>query len=400
MRHIFLLLTLLFSFSIQAQTAKQVNKAIKVFGKDIDKGLDKLTTYMSKEKYPSLYAFEVLVTMEHLKYLYNVSKGDEIEEAMIEENDGEPLDSVGVQLIDDIKRFSKENFLDVCRYSSLASFSQNADMYLRQMVAEEKLDTNVSDDGWELFDEGKLKIDDGEFELAELNFRKAMDKDSGFYLANIYLGHTFYYRENYDSAMFFYERSRTAYPNKMLPRTCIVDCLVQQGLFYRAKKECQQMLFLYPGHDIKSKYNEILSVENKVMNDRRFTRYFYPNTIGEDDAERYGPTYWKDYRDAKKEVSRYCNEDGIIEENGLTKDRYLEVYSFRRMLEENQEDLPDIYEFPLRMMEDGYLEPFVFISMFHIDILPQLQDYMSNEDNRKKCEDYIDKYLLETREKH
>ena len=87
--------------------------------------------------------------------------------------------------------------------------------------------------------------------------------------------------------------------------------------------------------------------------------------------------------------------NGIIEENGVTNDKYLEVYSLRYLLEEHQNELPSYLEFAWKMNEEGYLEPYVFISLFHVDIYPQFQAYMSDEDNRKKAMEYVGKYLIE-----
>ena len=97
------------------------------------------------------------------------------------------------------------------------------------------------------------------------------------------------------------------------------------------------------------------------------------------------------------DVSKYCNEDGIIEENGEFSDRYLEVYSFRRMLEKHPNDLPEALHFADKMREEGYLEPYVFICLFHFDIYEQFKDYMSVEANRIKTAEFIEKYVIEAR---
>jgi hypothetical protein len=145
---------------------------------------------------------------------------------------------------------------------------------------------------------------------------------------------------------------------------------------------------------MKLKLLKILEIENKRLNDRRFLRAFFPNNPNTNQGELSG--VWADYRKAKSEVSRYTNEEGIIEDNGVTKDKYLEVYSFRRMLDENvDKELPGELQFALKMKEEGYLEPYVFISMFHVDIYPQLRHYMSIKENLEKSKDYIEKYLIE-----
>ncbi|MBK6524237.1 MAG: hypothetical protein IPG07_00995 [Crocinitomicaceae bacterium] len=113
----------------------------------------------------------------------------------------------------------------------------------------------------------------------------------------------------------------------------------------------------------------------------------------EDQGILYG--MWDTYRGCKKKISKYCSEDGIIEPNPDTEDKYLEVYSYSTMLEEHENELPEYMRFGYKMMEEGYLECYVFFSMFHVDIYPQFKDYMSFEANQVKTIEYIEKYLIE-----
>jgi hypothetical protein len=105
--------------------------------------------------------------------------------------------------------------------------------------------------------------------------------------------------------------------------------------------------------------------------------------------------FWSDYRKAKLEVESFCNDEGIIENNAKVKDQYLEVYSFRRMLEENQDNLPPYLKFADEMRKKGFLEPYVLVSMYHIDFFPQLQHYVLKKENRAKIIEYIETFLIE-----
>lgn len=155
-------------------------------------------------------------------------------------------------------------------------------------------------------------------------------------------------------------------------------------------------MLVYPGHNLKYKLLRVLEVENKYLNERRVLRNFFPNDMGNEDQYMLETSFlWGDYRAAKDDVSKYCNEDGIIEENGEFEDRYLEVYSFRKMLEAHPNDLPEHLHFADKMREEGYLDSYVFISLFHVDIYPQFKDFMSHEENRVKTLDFIEKYLIE-----
>jgi tetratricopeptide (TPR) repeat protein len=373
---------------------KQIRKCWDIFkGKSYSKGISKLEKYMSKQERPSLLAYESLVSMEYTNYNRNARMfGFDISV----EVDGEENDSLTKTFQDMMSDYYLDHFLNVCRMSTMESTSPSADMYLRQFIVDIDPDTAVSKKGAEFYSEGEEFFVNGDYELAELNYRKAMKEDSAYYKANLYLGDSFWARREYDSALVYYEVARNMQPNLLEPRIYIIDALVEQELFYRAKKECYEALTVYPGHNMKYKLQRILYIENKFLKENRLPRRFYPNDMANDDQPTldYNP-FWADYRKAKGEVSKYCNNDGIIEENGETDDRYLEVYSIRRMLEQHMDDLPEPLRFADKMRENGFLEPYVFISLFHVDIYPQFKDYMSVEANREKTIDFVETYLVE-----
>lgn len=376
---------------------KQINKCWKIFNKSgydsYSKGIAKLRKYMGKQESSSLLAYESLVAMEYRKY----SRDSELFNFEITvETDGEKNDSLTRTFQDMMQNLYRSHFLDVCRMSTIESTSPTADVYLRQMLVDEDPDTSISEKGQSYFDEAEEFFIKEDFELAELNYRKAIAEDEGFYKAILYLGDSFWAREDYDSAMVYYNMAKEMQPKLLEPRIYIVDALVEKGLYYRAKKECIEAMMVYPGYNLKYKLQRILLVENKYMNEHRFIRYFYPNEMGnESQGTLEGDPIWFDYRSAKEDVSKYCDETGIIEDNGEIKDRYLEIYSMRTMLEKHSDDLPKYLHFADKMREEGFLEPYVFISMFHIDIYPQFKDYMSIEENRDKCRKYIENYLIE-----
>lgn len=376
-----------------SQTTKQIEKATKVFYKDFDKGIAKLRKYMNKADYPSLAAYEVLVKMEFLDYDQSMAIWEELE-FQIEDPDENTNDSTMQALVEEFKALKRQHFINVCRAGTMESYSYTADMYLRIMMVDENPDSTVSDEAMDYFAKGEQKFGAKKYKEAAKMYKNALKEEPTFYKATLYLGDTFWLRQKPDSALAYYERAKEMHPGLLEPRKYIIDALVDQGLFYRAKKECFEALCIYPGFDIKMKMQNILEIENKWMNDRRFTRDFYPNNNSIKNQPGLEGV-WNDYREAKYEIKRYCDKDGIIEDNGVTKDKYLEVFSFRQMLDKNvDKELPKYLQFALKMEEEGFLEPYVFISMFHIDIYPQFKHYMSDEKNREKAIDYIEKYLI------
>lgn len=379
---------------------KKVDKAIKVFRKkSYSKGIEKLRKHMNNQYgkglpgLPSLYSYETLVAMEYLSYDRKVKIINDLEDIFLEEED---VDSADMELIEDLKTTAKKYFINVCRSATMESQSYTADTYLRSYLVDYDPDTLISEKAKEYFEEGEEFFFKEDYELAELNYRKALYEDSTYYKALLYLGDSFWAREDYDSAIVYYSKAKAQHPTLLEPRKYIVDALMEQGLYYRAKKECIEAFTVYAGFDMKLRLQKILKVENKYMNDHRFIRYFYPNNMKNEDQGDLNDPIWDTYRATKDKIGRYCNEDGIIESNGMTDDKYLEVYSIRRLLEEHEEDLPKYMKFGYKMMEEDYLEPYIFISLFHVDIHPQFKDYMSVEENRVKSMEYVEKYLIES----
>lgn len=387
------------SFAQTDKDVKKIEKCYDIFqNKSMTKGIEKLQKHMAKKKkksWPSVYAYEVLVEMQFQRYAMYQEIYDLDEVSLV--NDAGETDSSTYFLYSLMGTIYEVLFINTCEKATMESRSQRGDMYYRKLFLDQDPDTAVSEKAQEYFAEAEEFFGKEDYELAELNYRKALLEDSTYYKALLYLGDSFWAREDYDSAIVYYTQAKEMHPFLIEPRKYIVDALIEQELYYRAKKECLEALTVFPGHDMKYKYRVVLSVENKDYDDHRMFRFgrmsFNDMSIEDQSSlEGYGP--WEDYRNAKSEISKYCDEDGFIEPNGVTEDKYLEVYSIRYMLEQNKGDLPEYMHFASQMMEEGYLEPYVFISNFHFEIYDQFKDYMSSEENRKKSMEFVEKYCI------
>lgn len=389
---------LITSFGGIAQNSKDFKKVDKCWNvykkKGPAAGIQKLRKYMTTKSFSSLYAHESLVRMERAVY----TSGGGGQSGFTITTNGEVSDTIVdfMQLLNE--SVFKYNFVDVCRRSTLESTSPSGDRYLYELMIHFDPDTAVSEKSKSYFNEAEEFYAKEDYELAALNYRKAVTEDSGYYKANLFLGTAYLQMEEDDSALFYYEAARQLQPNLLEPRIFIINHLSSKGLYYRAKKECIEALTIYPGYNMKYKLSRILELENKDFNEHRITRNFYANKIGDDNqiSMDHDPV-WRDYRMAKDLAKLYCDKNGIIEVNGEIEDRYLEVFSFRNMLDKHQNDLPEILHFADKMKEEGYLEPYVFISQFHYDFYPQFKDYMLKEENRAKCVEYVEKYIITTK---
>lgn len=372
-----------------AQSDKQISKSIKTFGKDYDKGIEKLEKYMGKASPKRTKAWNTLVQMEYVRYDRDKDKYKEI---FAEGAEGvEDIDEEDLELL---RNFPYLRLINLCRKATIIAESNEADFRLRK-IAIEVLDSDSSftEKARDYYEEGQDFFDKEDFELSILNFKKAIKEEPNYYDAYIQLGTSYWNEEETDSAIKYYNLAKPIQPSYVEPYSYITNLLMEEELYHRAKKECLDALCVLPSLDIKLKFYRILNEENKYMDEHRLIRSFYPNKIDEEQDGLDG--ILEPYRAAKDDVSKYCNEDGIIEENGKTKDKYLEVYSWRRILEELNE-VPDYLDFAVQMEEEGYLDCYVLISLYHFDFYEQTKDFLSHQENKDKTKEYINKYLIKS----
>jgi hypothetical protein len=102
---------------------------------------------------------------------------------------------------------------------------------------------------------------------------------------------------------------------------------------------------------------------------------------------------WMYYQKAKDEIKSYCDSTGIIVKDcPLTQSKYMEVYAWEKMLK-SAPTVPANLAFAKKMADAGYLDCYIFISVFHFDLYDQYADFvMHNMDRVKK---YVDTYLTE-----
>ena len=355
---------------------------------------------MNKADMPRLRAWEVLVDMEYLDYLKNKEFWEGIEIKTFSEDSNEDDPDTTESLINEnifelLIGFSKDHFLNTCRSATILSKSTYADYHLRMMNLELDPDTLISEKAQSYFDEGEEFFEKDDYELAIMNYKKAIREEPNYYNANVQLGIAYWrYEESADSALHYLGQAKKIQPTFLEPIKIRVEVLVKQGLYFRAKKECLDGFCVYPGFDLKGFYNEVLYVENKYMDENRLYRTFYPNNMDFDDKSQYSGVF-ATYREAKYDLIDYCDDDGIIEENSEFDEVYLEVYSWKVLLEYYEtRTTPNYLKFAEEMLEDGYLDCYVLVSLFHYDLYPQFKHFMSIPENKERTKEYIEKYLI------
>lgn len=416
-----LLLTIiisLFAMTTIAQSDKQLQSTIDLFDSDPDKAIGKLRKLINKEGDEArIEAWDLLVDMyeriysfaasaenpqrQELQYYYNVLsfKKDsilQIDESLRSEDAAEII-----ELIDDELRTVEEQnmllhareydaFLGVCREATLRSTSSKADLNLRNMVLPTNPDTfHVSDKDNQLYTDvvdliGAGKYSSAEMLLSELHKRYPESYSVLFEYFSLYAE-----QSKTDSAKVYIEKLVNLYPEILAPREHMARIMFREGNYYGAKKQVFEMMKRYAGQDIKNYYREVLIIEHKIYNEHRINRNFEPNRIGT--VHGLVPDEWKAYRQAKVEFGDNCNDIGIREAG--EKSDYLELYSWRKLLDAHRAGKPEFLSYAYQMEEKGFLDCYVMVSMFHVDFFEQYQHWAKN--NGSRIADYLELHCVE-----
>jgi len=137
------------------------------------------------------------------------------------------------------------------------------------------------------------------------------------------------------------------------------------------------------------KYSDIMVHLNQTFDRHWMERKCAVNRINANNAA-VKDKLWISYQNAKQDLALYCDSDGIVSrKNNFSEAKYLEVYSWEKMIKAN----PNATElsFAKKMMEEGFLDCFVFLSVFHHDLYPQYTHFAIT--NKERIQYYFEHYL-------
>lgn len=382
MKYIFLLCTLsLISLTVTSQD-KHTEKVIDAYKKNADIGISKMDKIVRKDG--SNYNWNLLVEMHYRRYIQAVEIEESLTNILLQTEKGGTIN----KSVSNSEKYKAE-MIKTSLEADLKSQSNYASMVLRSFLIDYKPDTAISEEGrkeYELAEEYFVKKNYGK---AKEFYAKALSHDSAYYKAMIYLGDSYWHIKQMDSAVYYFRKGIQLYPDLLEPRKYLVDVLAYQEENESAIEECFEAIYLYPDESMYIKLSDLLKRTGYKMNATWIPRNCQINLPGRQE-EAVKTEAWKLYQAAKADIEPYCDENGIItKENNLTKARYMEVYCWEKMLADTTS--PEEFEFAHKMMKDGYLDCYLFFSLFHHDLYWQYKDFV--KDNKGRIRDYVNKYL-------
>ncbi len=320
-----------------------------------------------------------------------------------EKKDGDSLSTALLSLLQNIspsKTALDKYYYTLRRATLTCNECDRACAILRATFIDVDVDTMIGKKALRYFNEAEQEFGKKNYEASAKNYKRALEEQPNFYKAALYLGDSYYFTENYELAALAFKDASNKYPFLLEPRKYLVDAFYKQKLYEKCTDECMEAMKVYPDYMIASRLEDGLYYQNKKLNVKWMPRGTFPNKINDTSSKnlnKYLPKEpfienkcWEYYINAAKKVTKYCNKKGIITElNDITKQRYLELYSWEEMLKNsNDESLKEAK----RMKEEGFLDCYVMVTCFHHDIYDQYKDFVFR--NKERIALYFKKYIV------
>ncbi|HTL80311.1 MAG TPA: tetratricopeptide repeat protein [Bacteroidia bacterium] len=391
---IIFLITLFISGNSFAQLstadAKAVEKSKGLYAKGkYDKAISTLVAVQSKNVFNSdLWNFRIIYESDRYDAEYTRLYNDIVKQYKAGKTDIK---------VDDSKLNSyKVEMLFACVQATMYAEDQElASNLLDRYLVTPSVDTAVDDKAKESYDAGDEQYNTQNWNAAIREYKKALEVDSNYFSAAYSIALAYYKNEEYDKAVPWFQRCIRIEPKKSITYRSLADTYMQLKQYDDAKNTCIDGILIYPDVNF---FNTLQKIADKL--DKKFDRHWqerwtYPNAMNMV-QDPMTATPWQYYREAKDRVIDYCDDNGILKKAADGSDqKYMETFSWEFMLKKSQEsdetDFPQM-AFARKMKDAGYLDCYVFVSMYHYYIHEQYKDFAKN--NAQRIRDYINNYLF------
>lgn len=271
----------------------------------------------------------------------------------------------------------------------LSPFCDTASHYLRMMLIDTlNPDIQANAEAQEAFQEGMEEMYAGNSADAAKLFERAITLYPMYYAAHMHLGDVYYKMNRDTAAMRKYHQASILVPYRPDPLARLAMIQYNNGKYKESAALIIEAMLIYPEHQYMALLKRIMSKTGREFDSRWMSREVFPiltsHTWEEIVAKEKTP--WWHYQFAKGGVYGYYDTLGLVRPNEKTSEPYLEMYGWKFMLNRS-----GIKHFPFArlMQEIGYLDCYVFISLFHHDIYGQYADFVSHEPDKVRKYFYL-----------
>ena len=283
------------------------------------------------------------------------------------------------------------DFLQNCRKATrILNTVDSASYYLRTFLIDSiNTDLFAPDEAYDLYQEGLVEFYAKNVPLATSLFQKSIEIYPPFYNAHLYLGNCYFLLNKETEAIKEFQAATFINPN--LPDAFEKLALYHYsvGNYTEAASHIIEAIMVYPQHHFFAFLNRIVNKSGTQFDNQWISRVVFPITTKQNFEEIVAleKTPWWHYQAAKQDVYSYFDTVGFVRPNEKTNEKYLEIYGWKKMLNNSGKQH---FPFARAMQKMGYLECYVFITLFHHDIYNQFKDFV--EKNPEKVKQYF--YIL------
>lgn len=282
----------------------------------------------------------------------------------------------------------KHDFIQNCRLATLKLFNvDSASAYLRQFLVDKSdQDYPVPDEVKNFYEQGLEELAGANPALAAPLFEKALAIYPTHYMGMLKLGDAYYIMNRDTAAIRLYKKASELNPIRPEAWEKLSMSLYQRGMYEEAAASIIEAIIAYPQQHYFTILKRIVQKTAADFNLQWIPREVYPLTTAhvweEIIADDKSP--WWYYQAAKQDVYSYFDSLGMLKPNDKTKEKYLEMYAWKNMLKNSSRKH---FQFARAMDKLGYLDCYVFISLFHQDLYDQFADFSVN--NMARIKEYF-----------
>jgi hypothetical protein len=284
----------------------------------------------------------------------------------------------------------KNQLLAQCRESTLQfENTDSASKYLHQYLIDTiNVDSAITETAQDKYEVALDEVKEGNIKLGIQYLKDALDEQPLYYAANRALADA-YLEDNQDS-MYLKTLKRIVllFPYKAEPLEKISTFYTAKGNFDTASAYLINAILIYPEKQYFTKLKDLVKHRGKDYSSQWVEREVYPidmqNKFEELFADKDSP--WRFYQQAKQEVYNYVDTNGIFRGNEITREHYVEVYAWIKMLDSSYKAE---FSFAKNMRKMGYLDCYVLVSLFHQDLYTQFYDLVRRKPEKVKDYFYV-----------
>lgn len=236
-----------------------------------------------------------------------------------------------------------------------------------------------------------------DYQRASKQLKIICDKYANYFPAHLMLGNA-YYQIGLDTPTYkqFTYLTQT-FSERPEGLEGLSHYFLAKGQYKEAAAAIIKAIMLYPEDGYFVQLSTILKRSGKQLKTQWIRRNVYPlnTTRNYEEIVAKEKSPWRHYQEARTLLHSYTSPKGIIRSNELTAERYLELYAWEAMLVRSEkiklkEGEKNNFPFARSMKKMGYLDCYIFVSLFHHDMYDAFKDFV--ELNPDKVEKYF--YIL------